>query len=37
LGWQVPDILAVAQQLESGEKAAWFRDPGENMLILTQR
>ena len=60
-GWQVPDILAVAQQLEragvrllkfpnfhgmdergiwsapNGEKAAWFRDPDENMVILTQR
>ena len=60
LGWQVPDILAVAQQLEkagvrletfpnfhgmdergiwtapSGAKIAWFRDPADNLLILTQ-
>ena len=61
LGWQVPDLLEVAQRLEkagvpfekfsnfhgmdergiwttpSGEKLAWFKDPAENMLILSQR
>jgi catechol 2,3-dioxygenase-like lactoylglutathione lyase family enzyme len=61
LGWQVPDLLAMAQQLAkagaellkfpnfhgmdergiwtdpNGVKMAWFNDPDQNMLILTQR
>jgi len=60
LGWQVPDILAVAQNLEKagvklerfpnfhgqdergiwtapgGAKVAWFKDPDENLLSITQ-
>ncbi len=60
VGWRVPDILAVAQQLEkagvklerfpnfdgqdargiwtapSGHKVAWFKDPDENLLSITQ-
>ena len=60
VGWRVPDILSVAQQLEkaavklerfpnfhgqdergiwtapSGAKVAWFKDPDENLLSITQ-
>jgi catechol 2,3-dioxygenase-like lactoylglutathione lyase family enzyme len=59
LGWHVPDILAVVQQLEKagiklerfpnmaqdergvwtapgGAKVAWFRDPDENLLSISQ-